>query len=141
MAFAYGGYRRSAKDEAAARRAGLPTTAAPATQAGAEFVKEIPLGSAALTKAAELQPPADSKGVAPAPCGTDPRTSVPYRYSPQTGQPCEGLQQERVVIRQAVRQAPTRQAEPPREPTPEEQAVILAYRREQTSEVSRQLFS
>ena len=131
LAFAYGGYRRSVKDEAAARRAGLPTSVAPATQAGTEFVSAVPLGNATLAKAAELQPPPDSKGVAAAACGTDPRTGTQYRYNPQTGQPCEGIQQERVVVRQTPRQGPPRQAEQPREPTPQEQAAALAYRREQ----------
>ena len=46
LAFAYGGYRRSVKDEADARHAGLPKTVAPATQAGTEFVSAIPLGTA-----------------------------------------------------------------------------------------------
>ena len=131
LAFAYGGYRRSVKDEAAARRAGLPTTVAPATQAGTEFVSAVPLGNATLAKAAELQPPPDSKGVAGAACGTDPRTGTQYRYNPQTGQPCEGIQQERVVVRQTPRQGPPKQLEQPREPTPQEQAAALAYRREQ----------
>src|ERR1017187_9736698 len=117
------GYRRSVKDEAAARRAGLPTTVAPATQAGTEFVSAVPLGNATLAKAAELQPPPDSKRVAAAACGTDPRTGTQYRYNPQTGQPCEGIQQERVVVRQTPRQGPPRQAEQPREPTPQEQAA------------------
>ena len=46
LAFAYGGYRRSVKDQSAARQAGLPKTVAPATQAGTEFVSAIPLGTA-----------------------------------------------------------------------------------------------
>jgi len=131
LAFAYGGYRRSVKNEAAARRAGLPTTVAPATQAGTEFVSAVPLGNAPLAKAAELHPPPEPKGNVAAACGTDPRTGSPYRYNPQTGQPCEGIQQERVVIRQSPRQGPPKQLEQPREPTPEEQAAALAYRREQ----------
>ena len=97
LAFAYGGYRRSVKNEAAARRAGLPTTVAPATQAGTEFVSAVPLGNAPLAKAAELHPSPEYKGNVAAACGTDPRTGSPYRYNPQTGQPCEGVQQERVV--------------------------------------------
>jgi type IV secretion system protein VirB10 len=131
LAFAYGGYRRGIKDETAARQAGLPKTVAPATQAGAEFVSAIPLGTAPLAKAAELQPPADSKGGAALPCGVDPRTGVYYRYNPQTGQPCESLQQERVGVRQAAHPVQSKAVEPPREPTPEERASALAYQREQ----------
>jgi type IV secretion system protein VirB10 len=131
LAFAYGGYRRSVKDEAAARQAGLPKTVAPATQAGTEFVSAVPLGNAPLAKAAELQPPLGSKGATAVPCGTDPRTGVQYQYNPQTGQPCEGFQQERVVVRQAARAAQPKQIEPPLEPTTEERVAALAYQREQ----------
>ncbi len=33
-------------------------------------------------------------------CGADPKTGQPYRFNPQTGQPCDGFPQERVVVRQ-----------------------------------------
>ena len=131
LAFAYGGYRRSLKDEAAARHAGLPKTVAPATQAGTEFVSAIPLGNAALMKAGELQPPADSKGVVSAPCGTEPGTGNQYRYNPQTGRPCDSLSQERLIVRQVPHPVQPRQVEPPRAPTPEERSAALAYQREQ----------
>jgi type IV secretion system protein TrbI len=131
LAFAYGGYRRSVKDEAAARQAGLPKTVAPATQAGTEFVSAIPLGTAPLAKTNELQPPADSRGLLPVPCSTDVRTGQRYRYNPQTGQPCDNLPQERLVVRQAPHTAQPRQVEAQREPTPEERSAALAYQREQ----------
>jgi type IV secretion system protein VirB10 len=131
LAFAYGGYRRSVKDEAAARQAGLPKTVTPATQAGTEFVSAIPLGNAPLAKGGELQPPADSKGVVPAPCGTDPQTGNHYQYNPQTGQPCGSLPHERLVVRQAPHPAQPRQIDPQREPSPEERFAALAYQREQ----------
>lgn len=130
LAFAYGGYRRSVKDEAAARQAGLPKTVAPATQAGTEFVSAIPLGTASLAKTKELQPPTDSRSVVPVPC-TDVRTGQQYRYNPQTGQPCDSLPQERLVVRQAPHSAPPRQVEAQRDPTPEERSAALAYQREQ----------
>jgi type IV secretion system protein TrbI len=131
LAFAYGGYRRSVKDEATARQAGLPKTVAPATQAGTEFVSAIPSGTAPLAKTSELQPRADSRVVVPVPCSTDLRTGQQYRYNPQTGQPCDSLPQERLVVRQAPRLAPPRQFEPQREPTPEERSAAAAYQREQ----------
>jgi type IV secretion system protein VirB10 len=66
------------------------------------------------------------------PCGTDPRTGQPYRYNPQTGQPCDGLPQERVVIRQsnAIRSQPITPT-PVHEETPEDRRIAEAYQREQ----------
>jgi type IV secretion system protein VirB10 len=81
----------------------------------------------------ELRPPGTSALQAMAvPCGADPRTGQPYRYNPQTGQPCDGLPQERVVIRQsnAIRSqsiTPT----PVHEETPEDRRIAEAYQREQ----------
>jgi type IV secretion system protein TrbI len=131
LAFAYGGYRRSLRDEAAARQVGLPKALSPATQAGAEFVKAVPLGNAPLAKVGELRPPGDSKGVAAASCGSDPGTGIPYRFNPQTGQPCDGLQPERVVVRQSPQSTQPKPAEPQREPSAQERAAALAYQREQ----------
>jgi type IV secretion system protein VirB10 len=65
-------------------------------------------------------------------CGADPKTGQPYRFNPQSGQPCDGLPQERVVVRQpnAIRtpQVPPTQvlAE-----TPEQRLIAAAYQREQ----------
>ena len=63
--------------------------------------------------------------------GADPK-GQPYRFNPQTGQPCDGLPQERVVVRQpnAVR-TQTFAATPAHEETPEERRVAAAYQREQ----------
>jgi type IV secretion system protein VirB10 len=131
LAFAYGGYRRTIKDQTAARQAGLPKSVAPATQAGTEFVSAIPLGNAPFVKAGELQPPADSRSVLPPQCGTDSRTGIPYRYNPETGQRCDSLPQARLIVRQAPHSTQPRQIEPQREPTPEERFSALAYQREQ----------
>jgi type IV secretion system protein VirB10 len=66
------------------------------------------------------------------PCGTDPRTGQPYRYNPQTGQPCDGLPQERVVVRQsnAIRNRPITPT-PVHEETAEDRRLAEAYQREQ----------
>ena len=143
LGFAWGGIRRAAKAQAAVRDAGLPKNVAPATQAGREFTSVIPLGNAAVVRrtaegaAPELQPP----GVPPqqtstmAPCGTDPRTGQPWLYNPQTGQPCDGLPQERIVVRQVpANRMPSGQPatiQLQSEPTPEERRVAAARQREQ----------
>jgi type IV secretory pathway VirB10-like protein len=116
LAYAYGGYRRTLKAEAAARDAGIPRNVGPATQAGSEFVNSIPVGSAAPLRKnlAELQPPgALTNQSAASPCGSNPQTGQPYRFNPQTGQPCDGLPQERLVVRRAPVLPP-----PPPPPTP-----------------------
>jgi type IV secretion system protein VirB10 len=130
LAYAYGGYRRTIRNEAAARQAGLPKAVAPATQAAAEFVNAVPIGDASVAKKPELKPPGESKPVGAQPCGADPRTGSPYRYDPQTGQPCDGTQQERVVVRQLPRPVQVAQIVQPPEPTPEERAAAAAYQRE-----------
>src|SRR5262249_23948575 len=66
------------------------------------------------------------------PCGTDPRTGQPYRYNPQTGQPCDGLPQERVVVRQAnLNRMQPITTMPVLEETPENRRRAQAYQREQ----------
>ena len=45
IAFAYGGYRRTLTNQAAARDAGLPRNVTPATQAGAEFMRATSAGT------------------------------------------------------------------------------------------------
>ena len=122
LAFAYGGYRRSVKVEAAAKSAGLPKAVAPATQAGAEFVKEIPLGAAPLEKSGELQPPPAAESIAAAPCGNDPRTGTPYRFDPHTGRRCGGPRQSVPAMHRTPHVAQAVQHEPPRQPTPAERA-------------------
>jgi type IV secretory pathway VirB10-like protein len=138
-AFAYGGYRRQQREQVAAREAGLPSSVAPATTAGNEFIQAIPVKdppTAQKTTPGQLQPPGTYTGAAPppnqvveqAPCGWDARTGQPYRFNPQTGVPCTPpLQQDRVVVRQAP---PAQYASTPPQPTPEEQRIAAAYQRE-----------
>ena len=129
IAFAYGGYRRTLTNQAAARDAGLPRNVTPATQAGAEFMRATPAGTPMT-----LRPPdqASSAQTMIASCGADPKSGQPYRFNPQTGQLCDGLPQERVVVRQpnAMYSQPVAPA-PIHEETPEERRIAAAYQREQ----------
>ena len=129
VAFAYGGYRRTLTNQVAARDASLPRNVTPATQAGREFMQTTPAGTPMT-----LHPPdqAPFPQTMMASCGADPKTGQPYRFNPQTGQLCDGLPQERVVVRQANAMyaqplAPT----PIHEETPEERRIAAAYQREQ----------
>jgi type IV secretory pathway VirB10-like protein len=141
LAFAYGGYRRTKKAQSAAREATLPKNVSPATQAGSEFTKSIPDGTAPLARrrVAELQPPdATASEKAVSPCGSNPQTGPPFRFNPQTGQPCDGLPQERLVVRHAP--VPRVHAPVPvvtsHEPTPEERRLAVAYAREQEARMA-----
>ena len=143
FAFAYGGYRRTQRAQAAAREAGLPRNVGPATQAGGEFIKSIPDGTAPFARkgSGELQPPPSSvqeRERAATGCGSNPQTGQPYRFNPQTGQPCDGLPQERLVVRQAP--AAHVQPNPPvitvHEPTAEEKRLAAAYAREQEARMA-----
>jgi type IV secretory pathway VirB10-like protein len=141
LGFAYGGYRRTLKQRAASREAGLPKSPTPATQASNEIVQSIPAGSAPLARNAptELHPPEEtSRASVTENCGSDPTTGKAYRYNPQTGQPCDGLAQERVVVRQSapVRTQPAMAPVAHQETTPEEQRIIAAYQREQEAIVA-----
>ena len=134
LAFAYGGYRRTLTNQAAARDAGLPRNVTPATQAGTEFMQATPAGTVPMTRihGDELHPPDTSPSYATASCGTDPKTGQPYRFNPQTGQLCDGLPQERVVVRQPnAMSAQTLPPTPVHEETPEERRLAAAYQREQ----------
>jgi type IV secretion system protein TrbI len=134
LAFAYGGYRRTLTNQAAARNAGLPRNVTPATQAGTEFMQATPAGTVPMNRSHvdELHPPDTSPSYATASCGADPKTGQPYRFNPQTGQLCDGLPQERVVIRQPnAMSAQTVPATPVHEETPEERRLAAAYQREQ----------
>jgi len=141
LAYAYGGYRRTARAQAAAREAGVPKNPVPATQAASEVTKRIPEGIAPLTArtTADLHPPgAQLAEKYNPPCGANPQTGLPYRFDPQTGQPCDGLPQERVVVRQA---APTpalpKEIMPPRrEPSEQERTTAAAYAREQEARIA-----
>jgi type IV secretion system protein VirB10 len=141
VAFAYGGYQRQQRAQVAARDAGFPRSVAPATTAGNEFIQAIPVpdaGSGQKASTGQLQPPGaytgaaspSSQVVAQTPCGADPRTGQPYRYNPQTGQPCPATAaQERVVVRQPP---PSQYAatSSPSQPSAEEQRLAAAYQRE-----------
>jgi type IV secretion system protein TrbI len=134
LAFAYGGYRRTLTNQAAARDAGLPRNVTPATQAGTEFMQATPAGTVPITRSHsdELRPPDAPLSSAMANCGSDPKTGQPYRFNPQTGQVCDGLPQERVVVRQPnPARAQTVPAAPVHEETPEERRLAAAYQREQ----------
>jgi type IV secretory pathway VirB10-like protein len=143
LAFAYGGYKRSANAQAAAAAQGSPKAVAPATAAGSEFTKVIPPGNAAVTQGQapedQLLPPADNKLTKTGTCGVDPSTRQPYRFDPMTGRPCDGLVApvERVAIRRARPAQPAHAPQPPpREPTPEERRLQELYRREQEALVA-----
>ncbi len=143
FAFAYGGYRRTQRAQTAARDAGLPKNVVPATQAGGEFSKNIPDGTAPFARKGltELQPPPTSiqdKEKAAGFCGSNPQTGQLYRFNPQTGQPCDGLPQERVVVRQAPA-AHVQVSAPPvalHEATAEEKRLTAAYAREQEARLA-----
>src|SRR5579863_10494455 len=134
LAFAYGGYRRTLTNQAAVRDAGLPRNVTPATQASMEFMQATPAGTVPITRSHgdELHLPETSPSSAIASCGADPRTGQPYRFNPQTGQPCDGLPQERVVVRQPneIRTPPVAPM-PIHEETPEQRLIAAAYQREQ----------
>jgi hypothetical protein len=128
VAFAYGGYRRTLLNQAAARDASLPKSVTPATQAGTEFLRATPTGTVPLThaNADELRPPEAT--ASPATCGADPKTGQPDRFNPQSGQPCEGFLRERVGAQQpnAVRSQPVTPT-PIREETPKQRRLAAAY--------------
>jgi len=97
VAFAYGGYRRQVHAQASAHDASIPKGVLPATASASEVEKEIPSGNAPLIKddPNRLQPPDTAKqaqstvSVPPnASCGYDPLTGQPFRFNPETGQPC-----------------------------------------------------
>jgi type IV secretion system protein VirB10 len=142
MGFAYGGYRRTLTQQATAREAGLPKGVVPATQAGNEFLRAIPPGNAPLAtnNSADLQPPGSlPRAVVGGACTADPKTGQVYRFDPQTGQPCDGLPSERIVVRQAASVTSNPSTDPVEihpAPTAEERRVIGAYQREQEAMLS-----
>jgi type IV secretion system protein TrbI len=139
IGFAYGGYRRSVKAQATARAHGLPRTLAPAGDA--EIVKGIPAGNAAVAhkpaaQPADLEPPEESGGAIPNPCVSDDRSGRPFRFNPQTGQPCFAPL-ERVVVRRAAVQPVAVVGPPPaREPSAEEKASLAASEQEHAAMVA-----
>jgi len=128
LSFAYGGYRRTVNNQTAARDAGLLRGVTPATQAGSEFMQATPAGTVPMA----LRPPGQASPQTTMPsCGTDPKTGQFYRFSPLTGQPCDGLPQERVVVRQPNAMRTQTVPATSVEQTPEERRVAAAYQREQ----------
>ena len=138
LAFAYGGYRRQIRAQAAEHDSSLPKAVQPATASATEVEKDIPSGNATLARnnPNQLQPPDAGKSAPLASsCGFDPRTGQPYRFNPETGQACAGYPQDRVVVRQPA--APRAQtAQTPAEPTPEERRIAAAYQREQDAMIA-----
>jgi type IV secretory pathway VirB10-like protein len=140
LAFAYGGYKRTKKAQAAARESSLPKAVAPATQASREFTNAIPAGTVPLARdnPNDLQPPPNNRAASRVgSCGTDAKTGRPYRYDPETGRACDGTSQQRMAVRQPATNQPL--AVPPAintQPSPEEQALAAAYQREQEAEVA-----
>jgi type IV secretory pathway VirB10-like protein len=130
LAFAYGGYRRTLSNQTAARNAGLPRGVTPATQAASEFMQATPAGTVPMALRPPDGPP-PSQTMTPL-CGADPKTGQPHRFNPQTGQACDGLPQERIVVRQpnAIRTPPVTPTTV-REETPEQRLIAAAYQREQ----------
>jgi type IV secretion system protein VirB10 len=138
LAFAYGGYRRQVHAQASAHDASIPKGVLPATASASEVEKEIPSGNAPLVRddANRLQPPdtarqtqSTASAQANASCGFDPRTGQPFRFNPETGQPCTPYQ-DRVVVRQPA--YPRTQSVPTSpEPSPEERRIAAAYQRQQ----------
>ncbi len=134
MAFAYGGYRRQIRAQAAARETGIPTAAAPAS--ANDVIKDIPVGNASITgnDPNQLQPPGSGQTRTgqsnTSNCGFDPRSGTPYRFNPETGQPCTSQPQDRVVVRQPPPYAQAQTTAAVTEPTPEERRIAAAYQRE-----------
>jgi type IV secretion system protein TrbI len=129
LAFAYGAYHRSVNNQTAAREAGLPRSVGPATQAASEFMQATPAGTVPMTlRPPNVPTPPTQAPSATSPCGADPKTD---RFNPQTGQPCDGGPQERVVVRQpnGVRAQPVTPT-PVHEETPEQRMIAAAYQRE-----------
>jgi hypothetical protein len=136
---AWGGYRRTLQTQANARQAGTPRTVMPA-HADDNLLRAIPLANASVVHSADggnaqkptpLQAPSlVVPGPAASSCGLD-ANGQPMHFNPQTGQPCDGMPQERVV----VRQAPTRITSGPPAPLlpaapAENHALAAAWQRE-----------
>lgn len=135
LAFAYGGYRRQVRAQAEAHDSTLLKAVMPASASANEIEKDIPAGNATLVRGDpnRLQPPDGGKERQPTTpigsCAFDSRNGQPYRFSPETGQPCAGYPQDRVVVRQPA-YARAQAAAAPTEPTPEERRIAAAYQRE-----------
>lgn len=146
LAFAYGGYRRQIRAQAAAHDAGLPSGVGPATASATEVEKEIPAGNASLVGSDQnqLQAPGAGNGQShlgqalpgTQSCGFDPRTGQPYRFNPENGQPCAAYPQDRVVVRQPPQSGHPQTVNTVAEPTLEERRIAAAYQREQEAMIA-----
>lgn len=142
LAFAHGGYKRQIPEQSDARDAGLPKSVAPATNARAEFTRDLPGGRAvrSFDVSHQLQPPGGGQNsVGNLSCGTDPGRGEAYHFGPQTGRPCLAytrMPQERVMVRQGtrVRNQPAPQTAP--EPSPHERRLIVGYQREREARLA-----
>jgi type IV secretion system protein VirB10 len=136
-AFAYGGYRRQIRAQAAAHDAGLPSAVGPATASANEVMKDFPLRDASVVAndPNQLQPPGSVRVSQLQPgaqnCGFDQHSGQPYRFNPETGQPCASSTQDRIVVRQPPPYPRAQTASSVPEPTPEERRLAAAYQREQ----------
>ena len=94
-------------------------------------MQATPAGTVPMTVRVPDVPP--SQPTTTPTCGADPKTGQPYRFNPQTGQPCDGFSTERVVVRQPNTTRTPQVVAPPQLPqeTPEERRIAAAYQREQ----------
>lgn len=142
LSYGYGEYRRQAHTQASAQDSNLPKAVMPATASASEVEKGIPSGNALMVKSDpnQLQPPGTTHTTTrppsvPASCGSDPRTGEPYRFNPDTGQPCAGQQHTHVTVRQPA-PPPAPVAPVATEPTPEERRIAAAFQREREAIVA-----
>jgi type IV secretion system protein VirB10 len=139
LGFAWGGYRRSLQNQAAAREAGVPRTVSPA-HADDQLLRLIPPANASVvhTQDGPTAPNSPTAAVnATSPCGRD-AAGLPMRFNPQTGQPCD-LPVERVVVRQApptIPSPPHTSLPPPPIAPPEDRGLEAAWQLEHDAMVA-----
>ncbi len=127
LAFAYGGWKRTQREQSAASDKALRKNVAPASSAGAEFTRSIPSGNVPMAANREGPQPAAPPSIRDLQAPAD-------LYASGSG-PIPGMApaNERVLVRQAP--PPAKPATPPvsptvKEPTDEERRVAAAYQRE-----------
>jgi hypothetical protein len=116
----------------------MPRSVMPA-HADEQLLRAIPLADAsvvhpadgtpaqktALRQAPSLTVPAPTLS----PCGVD-RAGPPIHFDPQTGQPCDSLPQERVVVHQPPAKLPALAVPPLPSMSPEDHALLAAWQLE-----------